>query len=639
MTALRLVPPTSHFERLWRLGYRNLVPIIPPGAPLSEKSSLWRSVAAGHDSRGKVPGVLGVDGLWRGFDWMQHETSETDLALWASWGAGVGIKTGGADGVVMIDADTRQKDLANTIKERIEQRIGRTPLRIGENPKAGYIVRCSEPLAYSRVELGKHPVTGKPERIELLNGGRQFVAEGQHPCGVAYRWPESNPLVELDRLVQVSPQQLTDLLTDLSRTLPGASGVVTERMRLVNGPVNQETLRGDPRLVQRALACIPNNPENFPTYDDFIAIGFAIKAALPDDRELALELFQQWAGRWPEGNDPPELETFDQADDSALDLSAEPLIDGLLDQEAMTVLYGESNTGKSFVALDMAYHIATGRDWAGRRVARMGVVYVAAEGGKGTRKRVRALRLRFGKANVPMAFLMVPVDLLHADADTGPLIERIRQFAANLPQPLKVGLIVIDTLSRALAGGEENRSADMGALVANLDRIRQAIGAHILVVHHAGKDPAKGARGHSLLRAATDTELEITNWQLAVTKQRDLEGSFATGFALDPVVIGERADGRPVTSAIVRLVARNAIVAGIASAREQDVLEAIRTLQGLLPAEQQAEGVGTGEIGALLGVTYSALRSHLTRLNVKSLIISTKRGYWRLQPSGINVMD
>ena len=97
----------------------------------------------------------------------------------------------------------------------------------------------------------------------------------------------------------------------------------------------------------------------------------------------------------------------------------------------------------------------------------------------------------------------------------------------------------------------------MGAVVRNLDRLRDETGAAIVLVHHSGKDAARGARGHSLLRAATDTEIEVTRDDGArvstarVMKQRDLptEGSFA--FTLRQVELGFDADGDPVTSCIV----------------------------------------------------------------------------------------
>ena len=77
-------------------------------------------------------------------------------------------------------------------------------------------------------------------------------------------------------------------------------------------------------------------------------------------------------------------------------------------------------------------------------------------------------------------------------------------------------------------GGDENAAQDMGRLVSAGDYIRQQTGAHLLYIHHSGKDAARGARGHSSLRAALDTEIEVTAdaatkvHTAKITKQRDL---------------------------------------------------------------------------------------------------------------------
>jgi hypothetical protein len=106
-----------------------------------------------------------------------------------------------------------------------------------------------------------------------------------------------------------------------------------------------------------------------------------------------------------------------------------------------------------------------------------------------------------------------------------------------------------------MAGGNENAPDDMGALVTNGARVQQATGSHVAWVHHSGKDQAKGARGHSLLRAATDTEIEITaenGARLArVTKQRDLECSGEFSFSLKAIELGTNHRGKPVTSCVV----------------------------------------------------------------------------------------
>jgi RecA-family ATPase len=119
-------------------------------------------------------------------------------------------------------------------------------------------------------------------------------------------------------------------------------------------------------------------------------------------------------------------------------------------------------------------------------------------------------------------------------------------------------LIVVDTLSRAMAGGNENSPEDMDALVGHIDLIRQALPSHVSVIHHSGKDAARGARGHSSLRAAADTEIEITREigtktsTARVTKQRELELGDEFPFCLVPVELGTNRRGKAVTSCVVR---------------------------------------------------------------------------------------
>src|SRR5690606_23284637 len=108
---------------------------------------------------------------------------------------------------------------------------------------------------------------------------------------------------------------------------------------------------------------------------------------------------------------------------------------------------------------------------------------------------------------------------------------------------LPPGIIVVDTLARAIAGGDDNSSVDMGVFVNNCGAVQEATGATVLIVHHSGKDAAKGARGHSSLQAATDTEIEIKDEALTVTKQRDMGKDESFKFKLRVVEIGRRDDG------------------------------------------------------------------------------------------------
>lgn len=241
--------------------------------------------------------------------------------------------------------------------------------------------------------------------------------------------------------------------------------------------------------------------------------------------------------------------SFDEAASRALATGAKPLIKGLLDCGAMSVVYGESNSGKTFGASDMSFHMAVGRPWFGLRVNGCPTVYVAAEGGAGVFKRFAALKQHHGVDNVPMFVIPCPVDLRNPAADIKPLVNLLRDIEQRAGRA--VGHITIDTLSRAIAGGDENSSVDMGLMVRHFDAIRDASGAHLTVVHHAGKDRARGARGHSLLRAATDTEIEVADRTFTVTKQRDMEGGMVLPFKLVPVRIGVDGDGDLITSCVV----------------------------------------------------------------------------------------
>ena len=238
-------------------------------------------------------------------------------------------------------------------------------------------------------------------------------------------------------------------------------------------------------------------------------------------------------------------------------LDAADFVEGLLTEGGMSVTYGESNCGKTFFMTDLALHVAIGIKWNGRTTEAGGVIYCALEGSHGISNRVAAFRKHYNLdgEEIPFAIIPVSINLLNPEADTERLIDAIRRAMEQMKAPVR--LVVLDTLSRALAGGNENAPDDMGSLVTNIDRIRQATGVHINAVHHSGKDTAKGARGHSLLRAATDTEIEITKAGkdspsvASVKKQRDLEIEGEWIFKLQTIELGRNRRDKPVTSCIV----------------------------------------------------------------------------------------
>lgn len=225
-------------------------------------------------------------------------------------------------------------------------------------------------------------------------------------------------------------------------------------------------------------------------------------------------------------------------------LTLNHLVKGWLSRGGLSMLYGPSNAGKTFVALDIAMHIAAGKAWRGCRVNGGAVLYIAAEGGAGVRNRLAAFkRERPDMASAPFTLLPISLDM-HGQGDALAVCEIIPDAAP--------ALMVVDTLARSMGVGDENTAKDAAMFVKNCDLIREATGAHVMVVHHTGKDEDRGARGSSALRAAVDTEISVTSkGEIVCKKQRDMAYAKPLNFTLRSVTLGRDEDGDPVTSAVV----------------------------------------------------------------------------------------
>jgi RecA-family ATPase len=178
-----------------------------------------------------------------------------------------------------------------------------------------------------------------------------------------------------------------------------------------------------------------------------------------------------------------------------------PLISDVLDLDSVAVLFGPSGGGKSLIALDWALHVASGRSWWGRRTAQGTVLYVVAEGARGTKFRYEAWCEYHDIPEVnDIYWLTVPANLL---------ISGEREALFGLVEEINPTLTVLDTLARHIPGGDENSFETMSVLVESLDAIKRVTGGTSVGVHHAGKDEEKGSRGHSSLKGALDVELSL----------------------------------------------------------------------------------------------------------------------------------
>lgn len=225
------------------------------------------------------------------------------------------------------------------------------------------------------------------------------------------------------------------------------------------------------------------------------------------------------------------------------------LVKGWLDRGGLSVLYGPSNTGKSFLALDLAHHVARGLRWGGYRVRPGRALYIAAEGGVGFTNRVAAL----DKPELWVA--ACPITLTGRESQARDLVDVLLHLTAVGGAPFD--MIVVDTLARVMGGSDENLAPAIAELLDGLDFVRRATGAHVMLVHHSGKDSSRGARGHSSLRAAIDTEIALTRDDVTrqitaeVTKQREGPTGGIFRFFLRRVVLGKDQDGDDVTTCVV----------------------------------------------------------------------------------------
>lgn len=220
------------------------------------------------------------------------------------------------------------------------------------------------------------------------------------------------------------------------------------------------------------------------------------------------------------------------------------LIKGLLQRRSYAELFGQPGAGKTFVALDAAYHVAANRSWMGRKVHAGAVLYLAYEGIGGMVKRAQALRRKYGDEDVPLF-------IAGADFNLREQVGRQTLGGIMAEMPEKPVLVVVDTFARALCGGDENSAQDVGAFNAAIAALIENTGACVMIIHHSGKNKNAGARGSSALLGAIDTELEVDENQITARKQRDVEAGEPIGFKLEPMIVGLDEDGDELTSCTV----------------------------------------------------------------------------------------
>jgi len=229
------------------------------------------------------------------------------------------------------------------------------------------------------------------------------------------------------------------------------------------------------------------------------------------------------------------------------------LIEGLIEQQSLCQIFGEPGAGKSFVGIDVACSIGSGKDFHGRPVVRGPVVYVAGEGRRGVVRRSNA----WGKAHkIDLANIALYISRTSVGINNGnnlsELKAELRRIAEEFGSP---ALIILDTLARNFGDGDENDTRDMTSFIAEIDSLNDEFFCASLIVHHAGHGEKGRARGSSALKGALDAEYKISKQddriRMSCTKMKDEDEPDPLLFYLIPVDMGKDENGNPVGSAVL----------------------------------------------------------------------------------------
>jgi hypothetical protein len=289
----------------------------------------------------------------------------------------------------------------------------------------------------------------------------------------------------------------------------------------------------------------------------------------------------------------------------AFDLNEEFLIDGLMPKEGVGLLYGASQTFKSFVAMHMATNIARGAPWAGRKTEGGLVFYVGAEGASGLRKRYLGL-VKAGPipaSGIPFAFIPASPNLGAASGDCVELIDTIKTIG-------KPCLVIIDTIAKVTAGADEN-GIGMSIFLKNVETLAKRFGCFVLAIHHTGWDASGRPRGWSGSTPGVDVQMlservDSRSSVITMQKLKDEESNDRYDVKLRRVVLGVSDTGQEVSTLVVDsvAVADAKTKAGNVGNAPDDVMKVLKALVdnpgASIAALAKASGVHTSSVNRRL---------------------------------------
>lgn len=224
-------------------------------------------------------------------------------------------------------------------------------------------------------------------------------------------------------------------------------------------------------------------------------------------------------------------------------IAPDEVVQGLFVAGNSAVLYGASNSGKTFLSIAIADAVSSGKDFLGLKTDRGDVLYIAAESPASIRTRIQAINKDQSRRVSGVHIAQAPVNLYSSPDYAGHIIKAVSEIEAKTGRKLR--MIICDTLARITAGANENSGEDMGPIIETLDAIARKTNTALIIIHHSGKDQTRGSRGWSGIYGAIDAEVEVKEENgkrsFRVSKQRQL-GTKEQVFGFDLKVVSMGVD-------------------------------------------------------------------------------------------------
>ena len=538
--------------------------------------------------------------------------------------------------IVAIDLDILDEQQAQAAYDFALRFLGQTPLvRIGLAPKKVLIYRNDGTIKSRKL----HP-------IEIFAGSGQVVGFGFHAkAGRDYQWPHKSPLelaVDDPTIPMINQHQLDQFLIACWDVIPRKYTDRTDwEPPAFIGQNHQADRQQALDLVSQEANKLTEAPEgtrNSSLFNASYIAGQAIASGLVERHEAEAIIAQAAtvsglepseiaattkSGIGKGGNNPffvPgqwfETQEHTQAEDvvaamtgikrfsfdSNIPFKFPPsLIKGLLPRNGVAFIGGQSGSGKTFIAIDLAVALCTGQSFFGRRVKEhVGVLFIAGEGAETIQPRLTIARMaRNVERTLPIAWAPTFPDFTRVE-EVRSFMQELKALKTHMQEThgVRLGAIVVDTLAAVFALQDENDNSEASRVIRAMKVIGEALDVLLIPVHHYGKGSETGLRGASAWRAGCDAVLSITaernqltgvvsGHSLWLAKSRVGEEGPVGAFGLRTMLLGVDEDGDELTSCYV--VPEAAEKQTVAARRENEAMALELIENGVCRADPQSE--------------------------------------------------